>query len=225
MPKGSTAIVSKRGSKSRLSAAWGRLAIGAAACALASAAHAGGGLFGIDHRLNADDNGIWKRRNQLVLQDLAPLVVFAGALWEGDGTRFGHASWQAIDALAIGGVTAVGLKLAFSRSRPSQTDDPNRWFQGRGHSSFPSAEVMEITTAVTPFILEYGAEQPAVYALELLPLYDAVARVKVRGHWQSDVLASFVIGTAVGAYAHSRPSSLAVGILPGGFSVGWKKSF
>ena len=203
---------------------WGRLATAAASLAVA-AAHAGGGPFGIDHRLDVDDSGIWKRRNQLILQNLAPLVVVAGALWEGDGTRFGHTSWQAIDALAIGTVASTGLKLAFSRERPSQTDDPNRWFQGHGRKSFPSGEVMEITTAVTPFVLEYGAEYPAVYALELLPIYDAIARVKVRGHWQSDVLASFAIGTAVGAYAHSRPSSLAVGILPGGFSVGWKKRF
>ena len=121
--------------------------------------------------------------------------------------------------------TAAGLKLAFSRARPTQTDDPNRWFQGHGHNSFPSGEVMEITTAVTPFILEYGGDYPAVYALELLPLYDAVARVKVRAHWQSDVLASFLIGTAIGAYTHSRVSSLSVGVLPRGVTIGWKKSF
>ena len=37
---------------------------------------------------------------------------------------------------------------------------------------------MLVTTAVTPFVLEYGPEYPAVYALELLPLYDGIARVK-----------------------------------------------
>ena len=203
------------------------LRIVAATLALAAfgTAHAGGGFLGIDHRLNYDNSGIWQRRNQLVLQDVAPLVVLAGALWEGDDTRFGHASWQAVDSILIGGVAAAGMKLAFSRSRPSQSDDPNQWFKGHGHNSFPSGEVMEITTAVTPFILEYGAEHPAVYALELLPLYDAVARVKVRAHWQSDVLASFLIGTAIGAYAHSRSSSLSVGVLPRGVTIGWKKSF
>ena len=88
-----------------------------------------------------------------------------------------------------------------------------------------SGEVMEITTAVTPFILEYGAEHPAVYALELLPLYDAIARVKVRAHWQTDVLASFLIGTGIGYYAHTRSSSITVGVLPRGVTIGWKKSF
>lgn len=205
--------------------AWLRAVTAALAFAALGTAQASGGPLGIDHRLNYDDSGIWKRRNQIILQDLAPLVVLADALWEGDDTRFGHTSWQAIDWMLIGTVTATGLKFAFSRARPTQTDDPNQWFKGHGHKSFPSGEVMEITTAVTPFILEYGADHPAVYALELLPLYDAVARVKVRAHWQSDVLASFLIGTAIGVYAHSRSSSLSVGVLPRGVTIGWKKSF
>ena len=196
--------------------AWALVAMGTAQA---------GGPLGIDHRLNFDDSGIWKRRNQLILQDVTPLVILAGALWEGDDTRFGHTSWQSIDSMLIGSVTATGMKLVFSRSRPTQTDDPNQWFKGHGHNSFPSGEVMEITTAVTPFIVEYGAEHPAVYALELLPLYDAIARVKVRAHWQTDVLASFLIGTGIGYYAHSRASSITVGVLPGGVTIGWKKSF
>ena len=84
---------------------------------------------------------------------------------------------------------------------------------------------MELTTAVTPFILEYGSDHPAVWALGLLPVYDAVARVRSRAHWQTDVLASLAIGTGIGYYAHSRQTSLTVGLLPGGFSVGWKKSW
>ena len=166
-----------------------------------------------------------RTRNQLLLQDGAVLLVFAGALWEGDDTRLGHTFWQSVDSMALGAVTSEGMKYVFSRSRPAQTDDPNMWFQGHGNKSFPSGEVMAITTAITPFVLEYGSEHPAVWALEILPLYDAVARVKVQAHWQSDVLASFAIGTAIGAYAHSRTSAISVGILPGGVTVGWKKSF
>lgn len=195
-----------------------------AAALAAGAAHADGPL-GIDHRLNVDNSGIWKRRNQVILQDATALVVVAGALWEGSDSRLGRTFWQSVDAVAIGAVTAEGMKYAFSRTRPTQTDNPNRWFQGKGNKSFPSGEVMEITTAVTPFVLEYGADHPAVWALELLPLYDAVARVKVRAHWQTDVLASFAIGTALGVYAHSRNESISVGVLPRGVTVGWKKSF
>jgi membrane-associated phospholipid phosphatase len=183
------------------------------------------GPIGIDHRVNLDDQGVWKRRNQVLLLDASMLVVLSGAVWLGDDGRLGHTFWQSVDAVALGGLTAEGMKYAFSRSRPAQTDDPNLWFQGHGNHSFPSGEVMAITTAITPFVLEYGSEYPAVWALEVLPLYDAVARVKVQAHWQSDVLASFLIGTAWGAYAHSRTSSISVQVLPHGVSVGWKKSF
>ncbi len=200
-------------------------ALASAALGVALAAHAAGGPFGIDHRLAADDSGPWKRSNQLALQDATALVVAAGALWEGDGSRLGHTFWQSVDSVALGAGATAGLKVVFGRSRPSQTDDPNAWFRGKGHNSFPSGEVMEITNAVTPFVLEYGPEHPAVYALELLPVYDAIARVKVRAHWQSDVLASFVIGTGIGMYAHARASSLSVDLLPHGLTIGWKKSF
>jgi undecaprenyl-diphosphatase len=186
---------------------------------------AGGGPIGIDSTVGGDATGIFRRSNQVLLQDLTPLVVLGSALWAGDGTRFGHTSWQSMDSLLIGTVTAAGMKLAFSRARPSQTNDPNQWFRGHGHNSFPSGEVMEITTAVTPYVLEYGSEHPAVWALELLPLYDSVARVKSHAHWQTDVLASFAIGTGIGWYTHSRKSSLSVGVLPHGLTVGWSKAF
>jgi undecaprenyl-diphosphatase len=186
---------------------------------------AAGGPFGVDHPINEDNRGIWMRRNQLALERGSALVVLAGAVWEGDGTRLGHTFWQSLDSVVIGSVTSEGLKYTFSRSRPTQTDDPNKWFQGHGHKSFPSGEVMELTTAITPFVLEYGGDHPAVWALEMLPLYDAVARVKVRAHWQSDVIASLVIGSAIGYYSHSRTSGISVGLLPHGLTVGWKKSF
>jgi len=190
------------------------------------AAAAGGGPLGIDNPVDrGDDSGIFKRRNQVVLQDATALIVAAGALWEGSDTRFGKTSWQATDSIVLGVLTSSAMKLAFSRARPSQTDSPNQWFQGHGHNSFPSGEVMEITTAVTPYILEYGDQYPAVYGLAVLPVYDAVARVRSRAHWQTDVLASLAVGAGIGYYAHSRQASLSVAILPRGITVGWKKSF
>jgi undecaprenyl-diphosphatase len=78
---------------------------------------------------------------------------------------------------------------------------------------------------VTPFVLEYGHEQPAVYALELLPAYDAIARVKVHAHWQTDVLAGFALGTTTGYLAHSRDSPVILSVLPHGFMVGLHRQF
>jgi membrane-associated phospholipid phosphatase len=52
--------------------------------------------------------------------------------------------------------------------------------------------------------LEFGSEKPGVYLLELRALYDAIARVKVHAHWQSDVIAGFALGTGVGFLIHRR---------------------
>ena len=93
--------------------------------------------------------------------------------------------------------------------------------------SFPSGEVAEISAVVTPFsTLEYGHDHPAIYALALLPAYDAVARVKVQGHWQSDVVVGAAIGVGWGIWAHKRKSPLIMGLLPGrGLMVGYAKRF
>ena len=191
----------------------------------AASAHADGGPFGIDHRLNYDDSGIWKGKNQHALEALAAVGVLGTALWEGSDTRLGHTAWQSEDSFVIGSVTTLVLKRAFSRARPSQGNDPNEWFQGNGHKSFPSGEVTAVASLVTPFVLEYGADHPEAYALELLPLYHAIGRLKAQAHWQSDVLAGFAVGTAAGYYAHTRAESIAVAVLPRGITIGWSKRF
>jgi undecaprenyl-diphosphatase len=190
---------------------------------VSTGAHAGG-LLGLDHLVPLDDRGIWARKNQLLLLD-AMLLGDAGlALWEGGKTRLGRTAWRSIDAAVVGGVASEVLKFGFSRARPNQTSDPNQWFQGSGHTSFPSGEVTVSSAIITPFILEYRHDHPAVYALELLAMYDAVARVKVHGHWQSDVLAGYALGTAVGCYMqHRQRTPLILGMLPHGFYVGFRK--
>ncbi|HEY2816958.1 MAG TPA: phosphatase PAP2 family protein [Casimicrobiaceae bacterium] len=179
----------------------------------------------LDRVVNYDDSGIWNRNAQKgVLYTLVGGEI-AGALWEGGESRLGRTFWQSIDSSAIGAVSSEALKHIFTRARPDQGGDPNQWFQGQGHYSFPSGEVTTVTAIVTPFVLEYGHDQPAVYALELLPIYDAIARVKVQAHWQTDVLAGMALGTLTGYYAHARDSPLILGVLPKGFSVGLHKQF
>ena len=146
------------------------------------------------------------------------------ALWEGGDSRLGKAAWQSVDALAVSTLAAEGGKRVFGRLRPSETQDPNQWFETGGRS-FPSGEVAEISAIVTPYVLHYGADHPGVYALELLPAYDAIARVKVQAHWQTDVLAGFAIGSASGYLAHKRDTPFILGVLPHGFSLGLKRTF
>jgi hypothetical protein len=70
-----------------------------------------------------------------------------------------------------------------------------------------------------------GPEAIGARALELLAPYEGVARVKSRGHWRTDVLSSDAIGAAIGAHIHSKASSISVGRLLNGVTVGWKKRF
>jgi undecaprenyl-diphosphatase len=181
--------------------------------------------LGIDHKVPLDESGIWSRKVQNAVEYGTVLAVLGGAVWfEAEGQP-GHTFWQAVDSTVLGAATAAIMKPVFGRARPSQTDDPGEWFQGKGHNSFPSGEVMLVTTAVTPFIFEYGPRQPAAYALALLPIYDAVARVKAQAHWQTDVLASLAFGTGIGWYAHGRDVPIFVKLLPHGMTVGLHTQF
>jgi undecaprenyl-diphosphatase len=47
----------------------------------------------------------------------------------------------------------------------------------------------------------------------------------VHGHWQSDVLVGWAIGTGVGIWAARRDSPLILSWLPGGFEVGFVHRF
>ncbi len=167
-------------------------------CASASAG-------GIDHKVAFDDSGIWNRNIQKAVEYGSITVVLGGAAWEGGETRLGRTFWQA--------------------ARPMQTDDPNQWFQGSGHYSFPSGEVTLVSAVVSPFVFEYAHDHLWTLALEALPIYDAVARVKVHSHWETDVLAGFAIGTAGGYYAHSRDHPLILQVMPHGVAIGIRKQW
>jgi hypothetical protein len=185
----------------------------------------GGGPLGIDHRWAYDDSGIWRRSNQLILEDSLIGAEILCGLWEGGQTRIGNTRWRAIDSSLIAGASAQVLKYVFTRARPIQGNDPNAWFQGGSHYSFPSGEVAAVSSIVTPFILEYRDLQPGIWALEVLPVYDAIARMKVQAHWQTDVLAGFAIGTAAGYYAHQRDQPLVLSVMPHGIVVGLRHKF
>jgi undecaprenyl-diphosphatase len=188
-------------------------------------AQAAGGPFGIDHRVTYDNDGIIQRDAQLAVEYLSVATVIGGALWYGGEDRLGKTYWKTFDGLALGAIASTAIKEATTRSRPMQSDNPNLWFQGTGHYSFPSGEVTAVTAAVTPFMLEYGQEHPSVYALALLPTYDAIARVKVHGHWQSDVVAGAALGFASGYLAHEQENPFILRALPHGFAIGFGKRF
>src|SRR5258707_7371013 len=171
----------------------------AAAALVLFAQHAdAGGPFGIDHEMALDQNGIWARKYQNGLETGVLVFEVAGSLWFGNDNQLGHTLWQTVDASVISGVGAQLLKYGFGRARPSQGDDPNAWFKGSHYQSFPSGEVTLQASFVTPFIANYARQNPWVWSLEILPVYDAFARMKSQAHWQSDVIPGWALGTAAG---------------------------
>jgi hypothetical protein len=186
---------------------------------------AGDGFLGIDHELSLDQRGVWARKYQTGLEFGVLATEIGGALWLGNDDELGHTLWQAVDSTAVSSLAAEALKLSFGRARPNQGNNPNQWFKGRCCDSFPSGEVTLQASFVTPFIVNYARDYPWVWSLELLPAYDAIARLKSQEHWQTDVIAGWVLGTAVGYWATTRSTPLSVQILPGGLSVGYYKRF
>jgi len=196
------------------------LLVGAEDCA-----HADGGPLGIDHAWALDQSGIWARHYQTALQFSVIAVEVGGALWLGNDDRLGHTFWQTIDSSVVAGIASEALKLTFSRARPNQGNDPDKWFQGRCCESFPSGEVTLQASFVTPLIVNYRRDTPWIWALELLPLYDSIARLKSQAHWQTDVLAGWALGSAVGYWSASRKIPIFVQVLPRGVSIGLSKRF
>lgn len=191
---------------------------------VSAVARAGGGPFGIDYELARGDTGIFNRQAQLGLEYGSVAFIAAGALVLGNDNELGHTFWQSTDSAVLAGLSAQVLKYAFRRARPIQGDDPNAWFQGHD-GSFPSGEETLQAAWVTPFILDNYRAHPWIWSLELLPMYDGYARMKSQAHWQSDVIAGWLLGSGFGYWAAHREVPLLVGILPGGVSVGFYKRF
>jgi PAP2 superfamily len=186
---------------------------------------AGGGPLGIDHEWAYDNHGLWSTRYEQGLIYGVMIFEAGGAVLLGNDDDFGHTLWQSVDASVVSGVSAEILKYAFSRARPIQGANPGKWFQGSCCASFPSGQVTLQASFVTPIILHYAHSEPWIWVLEVLPLYDALARLKHRDHWQTDVIAGWALGTATGYWAASRETPVMVQILPRGLTIGFTRRF
>lgn len=202
----------------------GVVCLGLASTALPSAAQSCG-WSRIDHEVSYDSSGIWNPSVYRGIVGGLTLAEIGGAVWEGSEARFGKTMWQGIDSQLIAAASAQAAKYVFSRARPNQGNDPCLWFQGTGHQSFPSGEAAFAAALVTPYVLEYGAESPAVYASLLLPLYVGAGRIKNQDHWQTDVLAGWAVGGLSGWFSHSLETPIMIQLLPHGVELGLKVRF
>ncbi|QGZ41485.1 undecaprenyl-diphosphatase [Pseudoduganella flava] len=186
-------------------------------CLLGTLAHADTLL---DRRTSGTPSPLWRHAD--FVSNTALIATVAGAIWLGSEDGAGRAMWQGAEGFVLADVAADGLKRVFGRERPSETDDPGLWFKhGR---SFPSGHVASTAAAVTPLILEFADEYPAVWLLAAVPAYEMVSRVETRSHWQTDVLAGLALGVAVG-YVEHRHGPWTLRAIPGGVYVGFRKAF
>ena len=171
-------------------------------------ARAGGGPLGIDSAVPYNDSRLYDENLQRAAYRALVIVPWVGALVEGTGTRLGRTWWRSAESSAASLVAVTGVKALAQRKRPDQADppDPDLWRQGSSYQSFPSGHVTLATAAVAPFIMEYGHDEPAVWALAAIPVWMGFARVNVRAHWQTDVLGGWALGLAT-AWLASRPDS------------------
>src|SRR5215469_12008106 len=96
----------------------------------ATPALAGGGPLGIDHEWQLDTSGVWAQKYQSALEYGSIAAAFVGGVYYGRNDPLGHVFWQSVDSTALAAASAGILKLAFSRARPNQGDNPSLWFQG-----------------------------------------------------------------------------------------------
>lgn len=169
--------------------------------------------------------GIYSRKNQQLLGAVVIGGTLGFALWEGSESTGGRTAWQSLDSMATTAVATELMKNIFQRPRPSQSSDPNLWRQGSNNKSFPSGETATMAAFVTPIIIEYREEHPAMWALSILPAYMGKARMASEGHWLSDVLAGAAVGVASGTLAARRDSPLLLEVTKDGVFVGIKNRF
>lgn len=175
-----------------------------------------GGLLNMDRCDEFEASGIYARRNQQRLDQLLIVGAVGTALWQGTETDLGRTAWKSVDAMATAAVTTEVMKAVFQRPRPRQSDNLNLWHQGSGNKSFPSGETAMVSAFVTPLIMDWQDEHPAVWGLALLPVYMGKARMGSQGHWLSDVLVGGAVGLGAGYLAGKRESPLILAPLPGG---------
>ena len=185
----------------------------------------GGGILGMDRCDEFEAKGIYSRHNQQLLNAVVIAGTLGFALWEGTESPGGRTAWQSLDSMATAGIATEVMKNIFQRPRPSQSSNPDLWRQGSGNKSFPSGETATMAAFVTPIIIEYQQEHPAVWALSALPIYMGRARMASQAHWLSDVLAGAAVGVAAGTLAARRNSPLLLELTQDGVFIGLKHRF
>jgi len=138
------------------------------------------------------------------------VVGLAGTSLFTKNRRFQDAAVTSLQTLVYAGLIGYGLKGILGRLRPSQTDDPNAFFEttgknpfsSEGNSSYPSGHAIASFGIVTPWVLYYPS--PFTYALYAIPVGTTLSRLAIYKHWMTDMIAGAAIGILMGRYLSLR---------------------
>jgi len=167
----------------------------------------------MDQAVQRNANGSWDRGARAVQQlGGTPSVLIAGGTYLA-GVAFKEPEVRAtgVDAMVTMGVAqlllALPLKEIVGRSRPYEGQGSHDFHPFGGGNSFPSGHTVQ-AFALASVISEH-ADRPWVTGLSYgLAGMVAMARVELRQHFLSDVVAGGLIGTFVGKTVVSYNQSL-----------------
>lgn len=134
------------------------------------------------------------------------LLVFAGSLMQSD-ERVQDAAFTSFEAVVLANLATGALKAIFGRARPFQDQGANVFEPFSGNTSFPSGHATTVFAFITPWVVYYPG--PVTYAAAGLAGGTAMARLSMRFHWPSDVVAGAAIGTMTGRWLSRRHLGLA----------------
>lgn len=128
-------------------------------------------------------------------------LVFAGSLMQSD-ERFQDAAFTSFEAVVLSNLATGTLKAVFGRARPFQGQGADVFDPFSGNTSFPSGHATTVFAFITPWVVYYPG--PVTFAAAGLAAGTATARLSLRFHWPSDVVAGAAIGSMTGIWLSRR---------------------
>jgi hypothetical protein len=140
------------------------------------------------------------------------------------GSKTGRTAYSALAAGGVGALSALGLKYAVGRARPSAEQGASSFTPistSNGDTSWPSMHTTVMWAMITPYAKAYDV--PWLYGVAAVT---NAARMIGRDHWFSDTVAGSLLGYAIGNFiwqSHQGEQGASVWtIMPNYVAVSWR---